>query len=66
VIINTQINLVHNNREAIVLRFKGRQIRFKKIMIKMLKELNNLAILVISRNFKKMILKFGHQKDYLG
>ena len=64
-IINFQINVVHNYREAIVLRFKGRQIRFQKIMIKMLKELINLAILVISKNSKKMICKFGHQKNYL-
>jgi hypothetical protein len=47
VIVNFKINGVHNNREAIVFQNLIRQIRHQKIMAKVIKELINLAILVI-------------------
>jgi len=65
VIIKFKINVAHKYREVIVTKFISRQKRLKKIMIKIFKELINLAILVKSKNFKKMICKFGHQKKYL-
>lgn len=60
--INLQTNVVLKYKGAIV--YLSRAIGHQRNMIEVLKGIINL-VLIISRNFKKMIKKHGHQKNYV-